>query len=484
MARTLTADRHGRRSAGATPATERWLHGSPKAQAELAFRQGVQAQAAGEKALAKAHFEQALAAWPGCAAAWANLGLLHQDAGSFETALACLERACELDPGLYAAALNLGTLQARLGQPDAAEAAFTRALALRPEAPAAWSSLGALLASRNRLDEGLACCWHALSLDPQHAQARFNLSYPLLRQGHYAEGFLCMEARESSVALQQQLPLTRWDGEPVGEGALLVVSDAGHGDVIQMCRYAPQLRARGVGRLIFCGQAGVQRLLQQTGAWDEVLRFDDPLPLSRCSAWTPLMSLPYHFGSTVQTLPGPGPYLHADPKRQALWRQRLQGEGPPGVRRIGLVWRGNPRHENDARRSLPHLSAFAPLASLPGVRLYGLQSGAGADEASDLPAAWPWARLEGGLGDFAETAALVANLDLVIGVDTSIVHLAGALGVPTWVLLSQHLPDWRWLDGRQDSPWYPGVMRLFRQPQAGDWAGCIAEVARALAAGA
>jgi ADP-heptose:LPS heptosyltransferase len=196
--------------------------------------------------------------------------------------------------------------------------------------------------------------------------------------------------------------------------------------------------------------------------------------------WTPLMSLPHLCHLRPDTPPASGPYLRADVQRQAAWRERLQQEHPTEALRIGLVWRGNPQHENDAQRSLPHLRALAALADVAGIRCYSLQSGAGADDVDEAPPGLPLARLDAPLGDFAQTAALVTNLDLVIGVDTSVVHLAGALGVPVWVLLSQHKPDWRWLDGRSDSPWYPGVMRLFRQPAAGDWAGVMSEVVRAL----
>jgi hypothetical protein len=273
----------------------------------------------------------------------------------------------------------------------------------------------------------------------------------------------------------------RWIGDDLAGLGLLVLSDAGHGDAIQMARYARLLRARGARRLVFYGQAGLQRLLAESGDWDDVLRFDEPLPLSGWQVWAPVMSLPYLCESRLERLPGAGPYLRSDVERRAVWRARLQGEGPAEVLRVGLVWQGNPRHENDADRSLPHLSAFEPLARLPGIRLYGLQSGPGAEAVTEVPGDWPLARLAADPGDFAETAALVDNLDLVIGVDTSVVHLAGALGVPVWVLLPWHKPDWRWLDGRSDSPWYPGVMRLFRQREAGDWPGLMIDVARALA---
>ena len=454
-----------------------------EAQAEVAFQEGVMAQAQGERAAARAHFERALAVWPGCAAAWSNLGLLHADAGEPEAAQACYEQALKLDPSLFEATLNLATVRAERLDFDAAEALFQQALRLRPESPEAWSNLGGLLASTGRLDDALACCWQALKIDPGHPKARFNLSYPLLRQGRYAEGFLCLEARDASPAVLRLPEDLRWLGDPLGGRGLLVVSDAGHGDVIQLARYAQTLRAQGAGRLIFQGQAGLQRLLADSGLWDRVLRFEDPLPPADAAGfavWTPLMSLPHLCQSRLDDLPAALPYLRADAQRQADWRERLLRDHPGDVLRIGLVWRGNPRHENDAQRSMPHLRTLAALSAVPGIRCHSLQSGAGADDVDDPPPGLPLARLDAPLGDFAQTAALIVNLDLVIGVDTSVVHLAGALGVPVWVLLSHHKPDWRWLDARSDSPWYPGVMRLFRQPSAGAWAAVLADVTQAL----
>jgi Flp pilus assembly protein TadD len=450
--------------------------------AEQAFGQGVEAQAAGARGAAKTHFERALAIWPGCAAAWSNLGLLHEDSRDTAAALHSYRRALALDPSLFEATLNLATLLARSHQFAEAESLFGQASRLQPQAPEVWSNLGGMLAGLGRHADAQACCWHALALDPGHDKARFNLSYPMLRQGHYADGLLCMEARASSAELQRHLQAPRWSGEHLGGRGLLVVSDAGHGDVIQMARYARTLRALGAGRLVFYGQAGLQRLLCETGEWDEVLPCEAPLPTTGWDVWSPIMSLPYLCQTRLDNIPSTLPYLRVDPDRQAQWRHRMSLESPEAALRIGLVWRGNPRHENDAERSLPHLRALAPLSQIAGVRFYSLQSGAGASDVEDSPPGLPLARLDAELGDFAQTAALVSCLDLVIGVDTSVVHLAGALGVPVWVLISHHKPDWRWLDGHCDSPWYPGVLRLFRQSRPGDWQGTIQEVACALGA--
>jgi Tfp pilus assembly protein PilF len=444
------------------------------------FTLGVRQQAAGAAAQAASSFRRALALWPGCAAAWANLGLLHHDAGRFRAAADCQRRALALDPVGYESAINLGAALTRLGDDAAAEAAWRRAAAPRPDHPAPWSNLGALLAGGGRDSDALACCLHALKLEPGHAGARFNLGYLLLRQGRLAEGFLCHESRPAVAHLQSRLDGPRWGGDDLQGRSLLVLSDAGHGDLIQMARYGRLLHDRGAGFVRLVCPPALKRLLTGAPGFDDVLEWRDVLPRSAWDLWTPAMSLPHLFGTALHSIPADGPYLRADAARRAHWRARLratQPAGAPQVRLVGLAWRGNPAHENDAERSLHDTAVLAPLAPLArrlGLRFVSLQHGHdGALPAGVGPA-------PGALGDFAETAALVAELDLVIGIDSATVHLAAALGVPTWVLLNQHRTDWRWLDERSDSPWYPGAMRLFRQPRRGDWPSVVTELVAAL----
>ncbi len=410
----------------------------------------------------------------------ARRGLAHENAGAWAEAAGCYEAALALEPRSFAVTMNLAGVLARMQRFDAAEQRYREAIALQPASPAAWSNLGAMLAALHRDTDALACCAHALQLDPRFHKARFNLAYPLLRQGRWAEGLLCLEARPSLATLQAQLNAPCWAGEDLAARSLLLVSDAGHGDLIQMARYAAALRERGAGRLLLWGQRGLTRLLANDAGFDEVLDFAAPLPSSGWDLWAPTLSLPFLCGTRVEALPDHLPYLHPDPARVAHWQRWLQAFGPAPALRVGLVWRGDPRHENDGQRSLPGLATLAPLAAVAGVQWISLQRGAGEDEplraSSPLPVQAPPEPLQ----DFADTAALVANLDLVIGVDTSTVHLAGALAKPVWVMLPEHLTDWRWLQERSDSPWYPGVMRLFRQRRSGDWAGLMAEVAAAL----
>lgn len=460
-------------------------------EAQTAFAMGVAQQNAGQVQAAMASFRHALALQPDLAEAWSNLGMLLEDTQQWDEAAAAYQQALQHQPELFAACLNLATLQAQRLQFDHAEASFKRAIQLQPEDPAVWSNLGAMLTCMRREDDALACLHHALQLDPTYDKARFNLGYLLMRQGHLREGWLCNESRPFPNELQAKLGIVRWMGDALQGRSILIAPDAAHGDLIHMVRYVPVLKALGASRVGIWGQPALKRLLCEVDSLDDYFALDEPFAPAAWDAWVPLMSLPYVCGTTLDTIPAHLPYLHADPLRVAA--RAVQGMAPARIEcgegslqsrpslRVGLVWRGNPAHENDAQRSLPSLTSLAPLWRVPGVRFFSLQSGAGSDEAMSPPNAQPLEALAEPLGDFAETAAVVCNLDLVIGVDTSMAHLAGALGKPVWVLLSDYKTDWRWMDTRTDSPWYPGVMRLFRQDASGQWGPVIGQVAQALA---
>lgn len=464
----------------------------PALDAPAAFALGVAQQSAARTQLAMASFRHALALQPDMAEAWSNLGMLLEDVQQWDEAESCYQQALQHAPDLFAACMNLATLQAQRLQFAQAEASYQRAIQLRPQDPSVWSNLGAMLTCMRREDDALACLNHALQLDSDYGKARFNLGYLLMRQGHLREGWLCNESRPLPAELQAKLGITRWMGDELHGRSILIAPDAAHGDLIHMARYVPMLKAMGAGRIGIWGQPALKRLLSQMPELDDYLAFDEPFAPAAWDVWVPLMSLPYLCGTTLDTIPACLPYLHADPARVAA--RAAQGMAPKRVEdadhakpalRVGLVWRGNPAHENDAQRSLPSLASLAPLWRVPGVRFFSLQSGAGSEEALHPPQAQPLEALAEPLGDFAETAAVIANLDLLIGVDTSMVHLAGALGKPVWVLLSDYKTDWRWMNDRTDSPWYPGVMRLFRQDakglQAGQWGPVIEQVAQALA---
>jgi hypothetical protein len=360
---------------------------------------------------------------------------------------------------------------------EEAEAAFTQAILLEPASPAAWSNLGGLYAGMKRDAEAEVCCRQAMALDESYAKARFNLAYVLLRQGRFEEGWRCLESRDWYHALQSLLDCPRWHGESLEGRRLLIGFEAGHGDVIQFCRYAAVLKAQGAARISLLCHPALKTLFATLDGVDEVIALDEDLPVGAWDCWTPLLSIPYYCQTRLDSIPADIPYLRASPERIQKWQALL----PSGGVRVGLVWRGSPAFENDADRSLPGLEVLLPLGGVKGVQFISLQKGAGEDQALHPPAGLPLLHLGSRIEDFADTAAIVAGLDLVICVDTAVAHLAGALGKPCWVLLPAYKTDWRWLNDRTDSPWYPGRMRLFRQTTAGNWTDVVAELKTALA---
>jgi Flp pilus assembly protein TadD len=444
--------------------------------AETFYFLGNRRMAAGDNAGAEACFREAIRLEPELAEAWCNLGLVLAAKNTLDEAEACYQRAIRLGPDYAEIHVNLGILLARRKRFDEAEKSYRQAIALNPQSLAAWSNLGVLYACCKREPEAEQCYRHAMELDGQYRLARFNLSYLLLRQGRFDEGWACLEARDWYGHLESRLACPRWQGEALVGKSLLIGYEGGHGDMIQLCRYVPVLKARGAARASIICHPALKRLFAALDGADSVFAFDEPVPLTGWDYWTPPLSIPYHCKTRIDSIPAVLPYLTADPAGARHWRQRLPARGM----RIGLVWKGNPDFENDADRSVPALDVFAPLGTLAGVTFVSLQKGAGEEEARNPPAQLPLVDLGGQAQDFADVAAIIANLDLLISVDTAAAHLAGALGKPVWLMLPAYKADWRWLTERADSPWYPGVMRLFRQAQAGDWATVVADMRIAL----
>jgi len=431
---------------------------------------------AGDVTGAETCFRRAVQIEPDFAEAHANLGLMLDR--KFDTAAAeiCYRRSIELNPTYPQTFLNLGVLCAGKKRFAEAEAAYERAIALDPGSPAGWSNLGVLYACMKREAEAEQCYRRALSLNEAYRTARFNFSYLLLRQGRFEEGWKCLEARNWYTALAAQLDCPRWQGESLAGRSILIAYEAGHGDVIQFCRYADVLKAQGAASITMVCHPPLKALLEGLASVDTVIPFDEKIPASGWDFWTPLLSIPYHCRTRIDTIPAKIPYLSAPPELIEKWSALLPKDGI----RVGLVWRGSTRFENDADRSLPSLDVLAPLGSVADVRFVSLQKGAGEDEAMGPSDGLHLTHIGSRLADFADTAGAVMNLDLVICVDTAVAHLAGALGKPCWVLLPDYKTDWRWLTERTDSPWYPGTMRLFRQPAMGDWDSVVADVVAAL----
>jgi hypothetical protein len=339
-----------------------------------------------------------------------------------------------------------------------------------------------LLHQLRRFDEAHQSFERALALRPDDAEAHFQQAMCRLTVGDLARGWPQYEWRWKAKQFEKGVrdlgaPLWR-GGEGIEGRAILLHGEQGLGDTLQFCRYVAPVAARGA-RVILEVQAGLERLMAGLEGVEAVIPRGAPLP--PFDVQTPLLSLPLALGAAPED--HNGPYLSADPAEAARWAQRL---GPRSGLRVGLCWAGGSRpdqpiaHAIDQRRSLP-LQAFAPLAGMEGLEIYSLQKGPPAAQLQAIGDGWagpPIVDLTDALEDFADTAALVANLDLVIACDTSTAHLAGALGKPVFIL-NRFDACWRWLDGRADTPWYPSA-RLFTQPKAGDWDSVIAEVARAV----
>ncbi len=428
---------------------------------------------AGDAAQAEKCFLEALQIVPDFLEALVNLAWLQEGKGAFADAEASYWHALEIDPANVQLMLNLGVFLMQRKRFPEAETVYLQALAVMPDSAAVWSNYGVLLACLKREDEAEQCYRCALEIDGSYTRAGFNFSYILLRQGRFAEGWHYLESRQPAVDMATHFTCPRWRGEALAGKSVLIGFEGGHGDMIQFCRYAGVLKDRGAQHIAILCQPALKTLFASLQAVDQVFDFHENIPASDWDFWTPLLSLPHYCQTTLETIPAVVPYLTADPVRAGHYATLL----PLAALRVGLVWQGNALFENDADRSLPSLALLRPLMEIAGIQFVSVQKGAGQEQ---LPlAGFPVLPLGAALEDFADTAALMVNLDLVISVDTAVAHLAGALGTPCWLLLPDYRTDWRWLTGRLDTPWYPG-MRLFRQNAGGSWPAVIASVKEAL----
>ncbi len=401
-----------------------------------------------------------------------NLGMILMRQGKPDEAIASLERAVALQPGFAEAWNSLGTAYRAVGRfADAAEA-HTKAIHLKPSLAEAINNLGNDLQRLGHFDEAIARYDEALRVRPNYPKARYNRSLALLAAGDYERGWVEYEWRQQCLIMPPAPQLgPPWDGSPLNGQFLLLQAEQGIGDTIQFLRYAAGVRERG-GRVVLHAPRRLLPLLGTCPWIDAVAEEETPPPA--CATYIPALSLPRVFGTTLATIPAAVPYLTASPERVQHWRERLSNQ--PGFK-IGIAWRGSPTHGDDRFRSIP-LHCFERLARIDGVSLISLQRGPGQDEVAQVAERFPIVDLGPGVdeaGAFLDTAAVLKCVDLAIVCDSAVAHVAGALGVPIWLALSA-APDWRWLVGREDTPWYP-TMRLFRQKTIGEWAGAFERMA-------
>ncbi len=395
--------------------------------------------------------------------------------GRFDEAIAGYRQALAIQSNFPEALSNLGNVFNKLGNLDEAATCYSRAIELAPHHADAHNNLGNAFKELGSFDEAEQCYRRAIELAPHLLDPRTNLAQLRLLLGDLESGFRDYELRLQTGTLRsRQFDQPLWRGEPLAGKTILVQTEQGFGDAIQFIRYARLLKQQGASVLVECQQP-LLKLLGTCPAIDAIFDYDSPLP--SFDFHVSLLSLPHLFHTTVESIPAAVPYLFADAKLIAHWKGQLSAL--TGFR-IGINWHGRNGVGSFLRRDIP-LEHFASLAALPNVRLISLQRDNATELRSSLahfPLWIPPGEIDTARGGFMDTAAIMLNLDLVISSDTSIAHLAGALGVPVWTPLP-FVSDWRWLLERSDTPWYP-TMRLFRQKKLGDWSGVFDRLTAAL----
>nr|MBI3614208.1 glycosyltransferase family protein [Nitrospirota bacterium] len=461
---------------------------------------------AGNLAEAEQIYRGILASDPRHADALHLLGVIAHQTGRDDLAAELIAQAIALNPSVAEYHNNLGNALKEMGRPDEAVSYLRQALALKPEYVDAHYNLGNVLNEQDRLEEAIECYRYALSLKPQHAgacvnlgngfrslgrisealdcyrqalriepdfvDARWNRACALLLSGNLADGWNEYECRwelERARSRRRNFPQPLWDGSDISGRNMLLHAEQGIGDTLQFVRYAPLVAKRGARVVLECHPA-LKSLLETVEGVAQVVSAGEPLP--EFDLHSPLLSLPRAFRTTLETIPKTVPYVRASRELVRMWKEMPELGGKS--LKVGVAWAGG---TSDPKRDCG-LSMFASLAKLEGVQLYSLQKGEAAKQAANPSEGMALFDLTAGLNDFADTAALISHLDLVISIDTAVAHLAGAMGRPVWTLL-RFAPDWRWMLAREDSPWYP-TMRLFRQEKPGDWSGVFARVTQEL----
>jgi tetratricopeptide (TPR) repeat protein len=407
-----------------------------------------------------------LVASPDNPTALALQGIIGAMAGDPERAIVLLRRAIQLRPGNAAWYAHLGSLCRATYRMEEALSAGQESIRLDATNSDHLVNVSLIFVDMDDRERAMACLLRALGLKHDHADGHLAMAQNLLATGQFEPGWMEYEWRNLTEAGKATMPAMTsapWNGMKIPTGRLLLVGDQGYGDTIQFARYIPMAAERCQALIVGCSPemgpllAGMQGVSQYCHRWDDV-----PGHAAHCR----LSSLPYLFGTQLDTIPSRIPYLKADPARIEHWRQRLNATLPAGAKRIGLAWTGRPTHPNDRKRSMP-LAQLAALADAGSAAFVSLQKPMPPRDLETLRQFPGMTDLSEELKDFGETAAIMENLDLIVTVDTAIGHLAGALGKPAWILIPK-AADWRWMLDRDDSPWYPSV-RLFRQQRPGNW---------------
>lgn len=438
-----------------------------------------------EQALAAKRYGEAigicqdvLEANPDLAPALALLGAILGHRGDLVRGTAMLERAIARDATVPAWHTNLSGLYRMQYRVQEAVTAAREAVRLRPDLARFHVNLGKALVDNGERDAALSAFLTALGREPSNAEAHLAIGQILLARGEMTPGWLEYEWRNQLEMAKGMLPkmvAAQWNGMRLPNDRILLVGDQGYGDTLQFCRFIPLVAERCQEVVLGCSPDLAPLLRKIPGISQTHTRWNEiPRHLSYCL----LSSLPGIFGIQGDTIPAEVPYLSPEPEQVQAWAERLAQKIPPGKRRIGIAWSGRPTHPNDRRRSM-RLTDLAPLGQVEGISFVSLMQKIPQRDAGDLATLPGLIDISDGLTNFAETAAAICNLDLVVTIDTAVGHLTGALGRPVWVMLANP-SDWRWMLDRSDTPWYP-TMRLFRQPRPGDWSSVVNAVAQELA---
>ena len=431
---------------------------------EARYNLGIVFQQEGSLDQAIACYQKTLQLKPDFAEAYNNMGNALREQNHLQQATRCYQSAMRVRPEYADASYNLGRTYHELNSFDRAITCYQNALKIKPDYFKACNNLAKAYQDTGELGNAIRWYRRALEIKPDYADAHFNLSTANLLDGNFKAGWQGYEWRFKRPQWKKTYPyrfeVPRWNGATFAGKRLYVHSEQGLGDILQFVRYLPLVKARG-GTVVFETIKPLMKLLRNFSGVDEFVEVSDRAHVAPFDYYVPLLSLPGIFQSSLETIPSEVPYLFADEDKVRQWRARLPADGF----KVGLVWAGTVA---DPKRSLP-LAWFTTISQIPELQLLGLQKGISAEqvEVEGLPDGMKFTNFGQQFADFSDTAAVLENLDLVISIDTSVAHLAGAMGKPVWLLLPL-VPDWRWLLNREDSPWYPS-MQLFRQECFGEW---------------
>jgi len=450
---------------------ERQLAAGPKSPLPF-FYAGLASHRAGDPVKALCYYQQAIDIDPNMLVAHNNIGNIFDDLGRFAEAIEAFNKVLEIDPDHVQGHYNIGSAYRLIENNEAAIIHLSKAIRLNPRYSQAWNNLALTCKNMGDYDRALKYFDRALQIDPNFSSARWNRAQIYLLEKIWQPGWRDFEARFNlphwRAFYPYQLKGQRWDGRFIRNQTLFVHDEQGLGDTFQFVRWLPWVKER-CDRLVFETRTEIISLLDKSLGIDEIVGRPDKGPTKMpFGQYIPLMSIPRLINLSPDRMPSWKPYIKASENKIAQWRPRL----PTGTLKVGLVWAGRPEHGNDANRSC-RIEVLSPLLRHEAIQFIGLQKGK--TQIDDRFSQYPnFLNLGSQLDNFSDTAAILDQLDLLISVDTSVAHLAGAMGKPVWVLIP-FIPDWRWGTKGSRSLWYP-TMRLFRQPRPKDWKSVVADI--------